>query len=138
MEQGQGWTVLQYSGQPSHDTAGAGQQERAQGRAERAGSRLGAGSAGAGRAGRARGACVLDVQGARGRWACVGRAGVGRRRAARHGRGERWRALGKASWRAGVGGSDRRGARQAQVGARWAACARLVCAAGPGWVFWCT
>ena len=25
VEQGQGWTVLQYSGQPSHDTAGAGQ-----------------------------------------------------------------------------------------------------------------
>ena len=36
----------------------------------------------------------------------------------------------------------RRGARQAQAGARgatgWAACARLVCAAGPGWVFCCT
>ena len=82
MEQGQGWTVLQYSGQPSHDTVGAGQQARAQGRAERAGSRLGAGRAGAGRAGRARGACVLGVQGASGRWACVGRAGE------RHGMGE--------------------------------------------------
>ena len=45
VEQGQGWTVLQYSGQPSHDTAGAGQQARAQGRARRAG-----------RAGRRRGA----------------------------------------------------------------------------------
>ena len=30
VEQGQGWIVLQYSGQPSHDTVGAGQQARAQ------------------------------------------------------------------------------------------------------------
>ena len=43
VEQGQGWTVLQYSGQPSHDTAGAGQQARAQGRAGRAGRRRGDG-----------------------------------------------------------------------------------------------
>ena len=39
-------------------------------------------------------------------------------------------------------GMDAKGARQAQAGAReaagWAACARLVCAAGPGWVFCCT
>ena len=42
VEQGQGWTVLQYSGQPSHDTAGAGQQARAQGRAGRVGRRRGA------------------------------------------------------------------------------------------------
>ena len=36
----------------------------------------------------------------------------------------------------------RGGAWQAQAGARgaagWAACARLVCSVGPGWVFWCT
>ena len=44
-----------------------------------AGWALGAGRAGAGRVSRARGACVLGVQGARGRWACVGRAGVARR-----------------------------------------------------------
>ena len=78
---------------------------------------LGAGRVGAGRAGRARGACVLGA-----------------------------RARCRASGRAGVGSSDARGARggerQAQAGARWAAgwaaCARLVCAAGPSWVFWCT
>ena len=49
MEQGQGWTVLQYSGQPSHDTAGVRQQACAQGRAGRAGSRLGSRRASAGR-----------------------------------------------------------------------------------------
>ena len=43
VEQGQGWTVLQYSGQPSHDTVGAGQQARPQGRAGRAGRRRSAG-----------------------------------------------------------------------------------------------
>ena len=43
VEQGQGWTVLQYSGQPSHDTIGAGQQARAQGHAGRVGRRRGAG-----------------------------------------------------------------------------------------------
>ena len=42
VEQGQGWTVLQYSGQPSHDTAGAGQQARAQKRVGRVGRRRGA------------------------------------------------------------------------------------------------
>ena len=72
-----------------------------------------AGRAGAGRVGRARGACVLGVQGARGRRACVGRAGVAqgargaqasgaRRRAARHGRAERWRARERAAGLAGV------------------------------------
>ena len=49
-------------------------------------------------------------------------------------KGERARGRGKTA--------TRRGARQAQAGARgaagWAACARLVCAAGPGWVFWFT
>ena len=75
---------------------------------------LGAGRAGAGRAGTAQAA-----------WA------PGRARARTAGRSRR----ADTAW-------TRRGARQAQAGARgaagWAACARLVCAAGPGWVFCCT
>ena len=63
VEQGQGWTVLQYSGQPSHDTARAGQQARAQGRAGPVGKRRGTG---------------LGVRGALGwawqAWRTVGRA----------------------------------------------------------------
>ena len=43
-----------------------------------------------------------------------------------HGRGRQRRA-GPAAGEAGACGA-----------AGWAACARLVCAAGPGWVFWCT
>ena len=62
----------------------------AQGRAGRAGSRLGAGHAGAGPIGRAHGASVLGVQGAL--RACLGLAGGARGRAARHGRAKRWRA----------------------------------------------
>ena len=68
-------------------------------------------------------------------------------RAERHGmaRGARRqlgrRAHGRAQQARGHG-MDGRGARQAQAGARgaagWAACAHLVCAAGPGWVFCCT
>ena len=65
-------------------------------------SRLGAERAGAGGAGRACGACVLGVQGARGRRACVGRAGVACRRAARHGRAKRWRARERAAGQAGA------------------------------------
>ena len=107
--------------------------------------RHGAGGMGA----RARGAQALGRQ-------ALGRAGRGR-----HGREERRRARARSgmAWRAGGAGSwagartagrsrradtawTRRGARQAQAGARgaagWAACARLVCAAGPGWVFCCT
>ena len=51
----------------------------------------------------------------------------------------------QAGARAGAGALGERrgvGARQAHAGARgaagWAACARLVCSAGPSWVFWCT
>ena len=80
---------------------------------------------------------------ARRRWGAqaLGRAGE------RHGMGAQsasGRAAGRAgarAWAAATSG-ERGGARQAQAGARgaagWAACARLVCAAGPGWVFWCT
>ena len=64
---------------------------------------LGAGCAGAGHAGRARGACVLGVQGARGRGACVGRAGVARRR---HGR---WATQAQARGRVAAGGVSVRG-----------------------------
>ena len=111
--------------------------------------------------GRADGA--LGAQGARG--ACVGSAGArwagraGARRASvlgrqAHGRGQALtggaRAAGWVSGSRRAGRGSRRadtawmrgGARQAQAGARWAAgwaaCARLVCAAEPGWVFWCT
>ena len=93
-----------------------------------------AGRAGSGRGrrrSRGRGAAAaLGHAGGRGAQA-LGRAGE------RHGMGAR-----RAGGRSGVGGSDARGAQQAQAGARgaadWAACVRLVCAAGPGWVFWCT
>ena len=48
---------------------------------------------------------------------------------------------GARAWAAATRG-ERGGSRQAQAGALgaagWAAFARLVCAAGPGWVFWCT
>ena len=81
--------------------------------------------------------------GARRRWGgqALGRSGE------RHGMGAQsasGRAAGRAGARAWAAATseERGGARQAQAGARgaagWAACARLVCAAGPGWVFWCT
>ena len=70
---------------------------------------LGAGSAGAGRAGRARGACVLGLQGARGRQACVGRKGGrpadGRQRRAgraQQGLQERGLGAGRAAWAPGL------------------------------------
>ena len=78
VEQGQGWTVLQYSGQPSHDTAGVWQEA---GRAGGAlGARQGAASARAdararvrahgqqarGRQATARGACAAGARKARG------------------------------------------------------------------------
>ena len=123
VEQGQGWTVLQYSGQPSHDTAG------------RAGSRLGVGrwacwrwvrrqgarGVRAGRAGRARQA---GMRGTRGRgaqvsgtaWASGALAGA--------------RACDRASRRAGVGDSDARG--RAAGASRGALGCRLggLCASG--------
>ena len=49
-------------------------------------------------------------------------AGAGaRRRATRHGRAKHWRACGRVTRCTGVGGSDARGVRQAQAGARGAA-----------------
>ena len=46
------------------------------------------------------------------------------------------------AWAPSVGDSDARGCAagsgRARGAAGWAACARLVCAAGPGWVFRCT
>ena len=94
VEQGQGWTVLQYSGQPSHDTVGALGARRAcsqQAGAGRIGRWacwrwalgvlalgvlvLGVGRAGAGRAGRQRGALGVDG------WAGRVHAGSGTARA---------------------------------------------------------
>ena len=96
MEQGQGWTVLQYSGQLSHDTAGAGQQALAQGRAGRAGRRRGAG---------------LGVRGALGWRAWGARQAWGSRQGARQaGRGR----AGARGWAHGA-----RGARQAWA---WPGC----------------
>ena len=91
VEQGQGWTVLQYSGQPSHDTVGVGQQARAQGRAGRVGRRRGAG---------------LGVAGV-----AHGRQGARQGRAAgkARGRGERGRQAQARGRRAGAGRSRRAG-----------------------------
>ena len=65
------------------------------------------------------------------------RHGMGARSAGRCAAGR----TGARAW-AATTREERGGARQEQVGASgaagWATCARLVCAAGPGWVFWCT
>ena len=115
---------------------------------------LGSWGAGVGAGERRRG--ELGMRGARrralagaGRWTC----GKSRRRQAA-GAGARWerqqaRGEQQQARRARRTRSRRAdtaltlgGARHAQAGARgaagWAACARLVCSAGPGWVFWCT
>ena len=76
---------------------------------------LGAGRAGAGRAGRAR---VLGVQGARGRWACVGRRG--RRHATAGGRA----AASRVSVRGHADGRGRAGGRNADGRQRRARCAQ--------------
>ena len=99
VEQGQGWTVLQYSGQPSHDTAGAGQQARSQGRVGRVGRRRGAGLGVAGVAHGRRGARQ------------AGRVAGGAR--SRQGARQAWRSAGKARGRdeqqAGTGARQARG-----------------------------
>ena len=71
---------------------------------------------------------------------CNRRLGVGLGVAA--GWGARTGAQGMRQAGAGALGERRGvGERQAYAGARWAAgwaaCARLVCSAGPSWVFWC-
>ena len=85
---------------------------------------LGAGRAGTAQATWARG------RGARWEWQAWARGAQASSRAEQHGmaRGAR-RQLGR---RAHDMAQQERGA------AGWAACARLVCAAGPGWVFCCT
>ena len=125
-----------------HDTAWARQLGRRRGRW---GVGVGAGSAG-GRTGcrrarRALGALACWASGCRraGRRAAGGARG--RLGEPQQARGERQQARGAHSRRADMAWT-RGGARKAQAGARvaagWAACARLVCAAGPSWVFWCT
>ena len=95
--------------------------------------------------GRAGGRCRqlgARAQGAAGvrSWRARGRRSV--RKAERAAGGARGRLGARQQARWGARQQARRGARQAQAGARgaagWAACARPVCAAGPGWVFWCT
>ena len=87
VEQGQGWTVLQYSGQPSHDTVGVGQKARWAGRAW--GAQLGVAGVAHGRQG-ARQAGTGGLQ-ARGR-------GAQRARQARGARGARCLGAGRAGW----------------------------------------
>ena len=85
-------------------------------------------------------ACA-DGRGARGRarGARTGAQGAAGEARGRQGTDARGRTAGAGARGRRAGGRARRGARQAQAGARgaagWAACARLVCAAGPGWVF---
>ena len=102
---------MQYSGQPSHDTAGAGQQARPQGRAGRVGRRRGAG---------------LGVRGALGwawqAWRTAGRARG--RRGARQGR-----AAGRERGRRAGAGRSRRTAASAR-GARGALGLATGCALG--------
>ena len=113
VEQGQGWTVLQYSGQPSHDTSGARQQARAQGA-------LGA-RHGRWRAARARSRRRQARR--RGRWGAVqgvGRAGLeaggARQRAKRSARGARGATGSRHAGRHGVGVQGRAAGRTERAG----------------------
>ena len=104
VEQGQGWTVLQYSGHPSHDTAGAGQQARA-GRA------AGALACGTGAGKRANvGAGALGAQSLR-------QAGLGSARSAADARGKGAQATGdRRAGRHGVGTQGREAGLTERVG----------------------